>query len=139
VSVRLRLAVIVGTVLALAVVLTVLAPKVHAADGCWAVAWRCQTVNAYRADRPPLDQTRALQDSAGDWARHMAATATLSHSPAAGLDYAEVIGMAPDWATMLAAWDASPEHRAILLSGLSRVGVGCSRVGDFLWCAVEMD
>jgi hypothetical protein len=139
---RLRLAVTVGTVVALALLGAVLAPRtVAGTPGCWAVGWRCHTVNAYRAghDRAPLDQTGSLQRSAGAWARQMAASDTLSHSPAAGQDYAEVVGVAPDWATMLAAWDQSPRHRTILLSDLSRVGVGCARDGDLLFCAVELD
>ena len=107
-------------------------------DACWDTAWRCQVVNDYRAghDRPRWDQTAALQDSAGDWARHMAATGVLSHSHDPGVG--EVVGFAPDFATLMTAWDQSPAHRAILLGGGDRVGVGCARDGDTQFCAVQV-
>jgi uncharacterized protein YkwD len=94
---------------------------------CWETAWRCGDIVDYRTDRDlgGLDQTAALQDAAKAWARTMATDGVLRHSFG---DYSEIVGTAPDWQTVLAAWDQSDPHRDILTDpGLSRVGVGVAR------------
>jgi uncharacterized protein YkwD len=108
---------------------------------CWETAWRCQDIVDYRTDRDlaALDQTSALQTEAKAWARRMADAGTLRHSPGAlDGDWSEIVGTAPDWRTVMAAWDESPPHRAVLVDpGLSRVGVGVARDADGrLWAAV---
>jgi uncharacterized protein YkwD len=107
------------------------------AQACWDTAWRCQDIADYRTDRglDGLDQSAALQDSAKAWARTMAAGGVLRHS---GYGPTEIVGTAPDWLTVMAAWDQSDPHRDILTDpGLSRVGVGVARDDSGrLWAAV---
>lgn len=108
--------------------------------GCWQTGWRCDTINTYRADHglPPLDQTAALQHAAGAWARHMAATGILAHSGATTPGLGEVVCESTDWRSCLTLWDESPHHRAILLDpDARRVGIGCARDGDRVWCTVQ--
>jgi uncharacterized protein YkwD len=91
---------------------------------CWLVAKRCADINDYRAAHglPLLDQTVGLQDTAKAWARTMAAEGLLHHSTD-GLT--EIVGTSNDWPTVLAAWDQSDAHRAILLDpDLERIGIG---------------
>lgn len=147
----------VATRLALVAVLVlgalVFAPDVHAADTgrCWDHAPRCDALVALRADNgvPGLDQDRDLQAEAQAWAEQMAASGVLSHS---AVTYgAEIVGMAPDTATVLAAFMQSschdvppdepcPGHREILLdAGLHRVGVGHCWRGDLLFISVRFD
>lgn len=112
-----------------------------AEDTCWATGWRCDTVNAYRADHglPPLDQAATLQQSAGAWARRMAATGVLAHSGATTPGLGEVVCESTDWRSCLTLWDESPHHRAILLDpDARRVGIGVARDTDGrVWAAVQ--
>jgi uncharacterized protein YkwD len=122
----------------IALVLTLVAALTPApAQGCWDTAWRCQDIADYRTDRDlgGLDQARALQDEAKAWARTMAADGVLRHS---GYGLTEIVGTAPDWRTVMAAWDQSDPHRDILTDpGLSRVGVGVARDDNGrLWAVV---
>jgi uncharacterized protein YkwD len=102
------------------------------AQTCWETAWRCEDIVDYRTDHDlaGLDQTAVLQETAKSWARTMAADGVLRHSPAAlrGEFGGEIVGTAPDWRTVMAAWDQSDPHRDILTDpGLSRVGIGVAR------------
>lgn len=109
---------------------------------CWATAWRCDTINTYRADhdQPPLDQAATLQQTAGAWARHMATTGILAHSPAAGHQYGEVVGYSTSWGDVLTLWDQSTPHRVILLDrDAARVGIGRAvDAGGRVWCVVQL-
>jgi uncharacterized protein YkwD len=96
---------------------------------CWGSAWRCHDITDYRATHglPELDQARGLQDTAKTWARTMAADGVLRHSPEAlrGEYGGEIVGYAPDWLTVMAAWDQSDPHRAILVArDLEKLGIG---------------
>jgi uncharacterized protein YkwD len=121
---------VIGLVVALVAALTP-APV----QTCWETAWRCQDIADYRTDRDlaALDQTAVLQEAAKAWARHMAANGVLRHSPAAlhGEYGGEIVGYAPDWLTVMAAWDQSDPHHAILVDPeLERLGVGVARSTD---------
>ena len=130
------------TALACALLLIVSAFPAHGAAGeCWDTARRCHDITDYRADHnlPGLDQSRGLQDAAKAWARHMAGDGILAHSPGAYRgEWSEIVGTGPDWPTVLAAWDQSDPHRAILLDpDLEHVGIGTARDDTGrLWTAV---
>lgn len=122
------------------------APAAVADPGCYDGADRCQSVNDYRADhgRPPLDQRWDLQQSAKKWAGILATSGTLRHSGAP----VEVVGYAPDWLTVMAAWDLSsclttdepcPGHKEILLDrGLTQLGIGRARDDTGrLWAVIQ--
>jgi uncharacterized protein YkwD len=97
------------------------------AGTCWDSAWRCHDITDYRATHglPELDQARGLQDTAKAWARTMAADGVLRHSTDGGDGYSEIVGMGPDWLTVMAAWDQSDPHRALLLDrDLEHIGIG---------------
>jgi uncharacterized protein YkwD len=127
---------------AAAVVLASLTPTpAHAADtrACWPNAPRCAALDQQRTGLPGLDQDRDLQHEAQAWATTMAADGLLRHS---AVTYgAEIVGMAPDDATVLAAFMASPEHRAIILDpALVRVGIGHATGADgTLFVSVRWD
>ena len=132
---------------ALAVLLAALATfaaasPAHAVDTgvCWRDAPRCAALVQLRADNglAGLDQDRDLQVEAKAWARHMADVDVLSHS---GVTYgAEIVGMGPDTATILAAFMQSDEHRAIILDPtLHRVGIGYAWSGGTLFVSVRWD
>ena len=120
-----------GEAVAAAILATpLLLPSPAAADdgGCWDTAWRCRDLAGIHG---PLNQQHVLQDAAKAWSRHMADTGILRHSPAAmNGEYAEIVGYAPDWATVVEAWMDSPPHREILLdSDLRTVGIGVANAG----------
>jgi uncharacterized protein YkwD len=126
---------------AVVALLAVAVPAVASEPSCWRVAPRCDDVNDYRAAAlaGPLDQRIALQAAAQAWADELAASGVLRHSPAAlrGEYGGEIVGMAPDWRTVMAAWDGSDPHRAVMLDRhLTRVGVGRARAGDTLFAVV---
>ena len=111
-----------------------------------------ESVNAFRAENglPPLHASRRLERSSRRWARHIARSGRPRHADlrpdANGYDHmAEVIewhaGSAERPAAALAAWRASPEHRALLLdpdvhdfgSGRARGRIGGRR--STVWVA----
>lgn len=106
-------------------------------DPCWDTAWRCRDVNQVRAqhDRAPLDQTGELQHAAGAWADEMAGDGVLAHDPQP--EASEIVGVGPDWPTVLAAFMDSPHHREILLGRYERVGIGVQRVDGWLYVVVR--
>jgi uncharacterized protein YkwD len=115
---------VIALVVALVAALTPVPP-----DTCWETAWRCHDINDYRAAHglPLLDQTAVLQETAKGWSRTMAADGVLRHSTDGSDGYSEIVGTAPDWETVLVAWDQSDAHRAILLDpDLERIGIGVS-------------
>lgn len=106
--------------------------------GCWDVAWRCRDVNEIRAEhgRARLDQVAGLQDASGGWADQLAASGVLSHDPQP--EAAEIVGVGPDWPTVLAAFMRSDDHRPILLGpDAARVGVGVQRADGVVWVVVR--
>ena len=125
--------------LAVLLLLAACTAPAQAVEACWDVGWRCRDVNAYRADHglPPLEQAGPLQQGADTWAEAMAAAGTLAHDPTAGEGYSEVVGTGVDWATVMAAFDDSPAHRAILLGDGERVGIGVARAGGRVWVVVR--
>ena len=110
-------------------------PAAADAGDCWNVAWRCDTINAFRAEhgRPPLDQAGTLQAEARAYAHDLAADGVLRH---ADIDWGgEAIGRSTDWATVLQAWkdsscvtgtwDVCPGHRELMLDrDFTRIGIG---------------
>jgi uncharacterized protein YkwD len=121
---------VIALVVALVAALTPVPP-----DTCWGTAWRCHDINDYRAAHglPLLNQTAVLQEAAKSWSRHMAGDGVLQHSPEAlnGEYGGEIVGTAPDWETVLAAWDQSDPHRDVLTDpDLERVGLGVARDDD---------
>jgi uncharacterized protein YkwD len=125
----------------LAAVLLTAAGITTSEPGCWETAPRCEDVNQYRLehDRAPLDQRMTLQESASAWAHELAESGNLRHSPAAlrGEYGGEIVGYGPDWATVMAAWDKSDPHRAVMLDGdLTRVGIGKAWGDGRVWAVV---
>ncbi len=98
-------------------------------------------INAARvgAGLPPLAFDPALARVSDSWARSMAGSGTLDHgrfadrvesvypNTAAGEDIAE--GQ-PTPSDVVAAWLDDPPHRANLLGGFNRLGVGLARADD---------
>ncbi len=105
-------------------------------------------INAARATAglSPLEFDPALGQVSESWARAMAADGALDHgafgeriasiypNTAAGEDIAEGQPTAPD---VVAAWMDDPPHRANILGGFNRLGVGQARADDgtLYWCA----
>ena len=112
-------------------------PAAATADGCWDIAWRCHELAAIHG---PLDQDRDLQDQAKAWAREMADSGILRH--AEDVSGGEAVGMAPDWLTVMAAWEGSscldgtwprgcPGHRELILDrDFTQVGIGSALGAD---------
>ena len=107
-----------------------------------------EAINQARAwsHLPPLTVDPALDRLAADWAQTMASGVGLTHgdfarritaafpNTSAGEDIAE--GQ-PDAESVVAAWLASPPHRANILGAYNRVGIGSAKdnAGNLYWCA----
>ena len=123
------------------------------------LAWgpRGQMVNDFRADhdRPGLDQTGWLQDSADYRAHTLATSGVLEHNgwSAEGLlTRGEAIGVTTaDYDAIFDKWTRSscldgtwpgpcPGHRELLIDrDFTRMGVGCERdPGGRLWCVLRL-
>lgn len=105
-------------------------------------------INGARASAglPALLEDPVLDRSAAEWSRFLASGQSLTHGDfnarisalypgqAAGEDIAE--GQ-PTPEAVVAAWMASPPHRANILGDFNRAGVGSSEDtrGSIYWCA----
>jgi Cysteine-rich secretory protein family len=100
------------------------------------------SVNSARAAHGlrPYALRSDLSSVAYSWSQHMAATGTLSHNPRLTTQVTnwrwvgENVGYAPDWKTVMAAFMASPAHRAnILDSDFTEIGIGVVVKGSTIW------
>lgn len=107
------------------------------APGCWDGGWRCHDLT--RARGTALDQTGWLQRDAKVWAARMAERRSIFHAPPPGWGpYGENVGVGTDWRTVLAAFMASPPHRANITDPhYSRVGIGVARADGRVYVVIR--
>ena len=81
-----------------------------------------------------------LSSVAYSWSQHMAATSTLAHNPRLTTQITnwrwvgENVGYGPDWKTVMAAFMASPGHRANILDhDFTEIGIGVVVSGSTIW------
>ena len=81
-----------------------------------------------------------LSSVAYGWSRHMASTSSLSHNPGLTTQITnwrwvgENVGYGPDWSTVMAAFMASPAHRANILDhDFTEIGIGVVVAGGRVW------
>jgi hypothetical protein len=100
------------------------------------------SVNSARASHGlrPYTLRSDLSSVAYSWSKHMAASNSLSHNPRLTSQVTnwrfvgENVGYASDWKTVMAAFMASPGHRAnILDSDFTEIGIGVVATSDRIW------
>jgi uncharacterized protein YkwD len=105
-------------------------------------ATHVQAVNDFRTANgvPSLAWDEDVYAKAHDWAQHMADAGALSHSdlragvPAGWHHLGENVAMAPTLDSAMKALEASPLHRANLLSrDFDRVAVGVAQARGMFW------
>ena len=81
-----------------------------------------------------------LSSVAYSWSKHMASTGTLAHNPGLTTQISnwrwvgENVGYGPDWKTVMAAFMASPGHRANILDhDFTEIGIGVVVAGGRIW------
>ena len=81
-----------------------------------------------------------LSSVAYSWSKHMASTSSLAHNPGLTTQITnwrwvgENVGYGPDWKTVMAAFMASPGHRANILDhDFTEIGIGVVVAGDRVW------